>query len=105
MQLSPAVYSGLIKYHAAMTSHISLKAEVTEELSGNRLDQIAAKLFPEYSRARLQSWIREGTLLVNNKQLRPRDRLEPGDCLVVEARLEAAESWVCLLYTSDAADE
>jgi hypothetical protein len=43
----PAVCSGLIKYHAAMTSHISLKAEVTEELSGNRLDQIAAKLFPE----------------------------------------------------------
>ena len=86
--------SGLIKYHAAMTSHISLKAEVTEELSGNRLDQIAAKLFPEYSRARLQSWIREGALLVNSKQLRPRDRLEPGDCLIVEARLEPAESWI-----------
>ncbi len=77
-----------------MTSHISLKAEVTEELSGNRLDQIAAKLFPEYSRARLQSWIREGALLVNSKQLRPRDRLESGDRLVVEAQLEAAESWV-----------
>ena len=77
-----------------MTSHISLKAEVTEELSGKRLDQIAAKLFPEYSRTRLQSWIREGTLLVNSKQLRPRDRLDPGDCLVVEAQLEAAETWV-----------
>jgi len=77
-----------------MTSHISLRAEVTEELSGNRLDQIAAKLFPEYSRARLQSWIREGALLVNGKQHRPRDRLESGDCLVVDAQLEAAESWV-----------
>lgn len=77
-----------------MTNHISLKAEVSEELSGKRLDQIAAKLFPEYSRARLQSWIREGSLLVNSKQLRPRDRLEAGDCLVVEARLEAAEAWV-----------
>lgn len=77
-----------------MTSHISLKAEVTEELSGNRLDQIAAKLFPDYSRARLQSWIREGSLLVNDRQLRPRDRLEMGDSLVVEAELEAAEAWV-----------
>lgn len=77
-----------------MPSHISLKAEVTDELSGKRLDQIAAKLFPEYSRARLQSWIREGSLLVNNSQLRPRDRLESGDFLVVEADLESAEAWV-----------
>ncbi len=77
-----------------MPSHISLKAEVTEELSGNRLDQIAAKLFPEYSRARLQSWIREGSLLVNERQLRPRDRLESGDRLVVEAELESTETWV-----------
>ena len=77
-----------------MVSHISLKAEVTEGLSGNRLDQIAAKLFPEYSRARLQSWIREGALLVNGKQLRPRDKLEEGDCLIIEAELESAETWV-----------
>ncbi len=77
-----------------MSSQISLKAEVTAQLSGDRLDQIAAKLFPEYSRARLQRWIRDGALLVNNKQLRPRDRLETGDCLIVEALLESAESWV-----------
>ena len=84
----------VIKYHCAMPSQISLKAEVTEALSGSRLDQIAAKLFPEYSRARLQSWIREGSLLVNDRQLRPRDKLESGDCLVVEAQLESAETWV-----------
>lgn len=77
-----------------MASQISLQAEVTDELSGNRLDQIAAKLFPEYSRARLQSWIKEGALLVNDRQLRPRDRLETGDCLVVSAQLESTESWV-----------
>lgn len=77
-----------------MTKHISLKAEVSEQLSGNRLDQIAAKLFPEYSRSRLQSWIRDGALLVNNKQLRPRDRIETGDLLVVEAQLESTESWI-----------
>lgn len=77
-----------------MSSQISLKAEVTEQLSGNRLDQIAAKLFPEYSRSRLQNWIRDGSLLVNNKQLRPRDRLEAGDCLAVEALLESTETWL-----------
>ncbi|NQV69892.1 MAG: 23S rRNA pseudouridine(1911/1915/1917) synthase RluD [Pseudohongiella sp.] len=77
-----------------MSSHISLQAEVPEELSGNRLDQIAAKLFPEYSRGRLQSWIKEGALLVNSKQLRPRDRLQTGDSLLVEAELASIEYWV-----------
>lgn len=77
-----------------MSSHISLQAEVPEELTGNRLDQIAAKLFPEYSRARLQIWTREGALLVNGRQLRPRDRLLTGDSLVVEAELATTEEWV-----------
>jgi 23S rRNA pseudouridine1911/1915/1917 synthase len=77
-----------------MPNQISLKAEVTEQLSGHRLDKVAAKLFPEYSRTRLQSWIRDGALLVNDKQLRPRDRLETGDCLIVEAQLASTESWV-----------
>jgi 23S rRNA pseudouridine1911/1915/1917 synthase len=77
-----------------MLTHISLRAEVPEQLSGKRLDQIAAKLFPDYSRARLQSWIRDGNLLVNARQLRPRDRLQAGAMLVVEVELEAAASWI-----------
>ena len=60
-----------------------LSAEVSESLAGNRLDQIAAKLFPEYSRARLQSLIKEGKLLVNGKESRAKDRLILGDQIAV----------------------
>ena len=60
-----------------------LSAEVPESLAGNRLDQIAAKLFPEYSRARLQSLIKEGKLLVNGKESRAKDRLILGDQIAV----------------------
>jgi len=74
----------LFKYHAAMSTRISLKAEVPEHLSGNRLDQIAAQLFPDYSRARLQNWIKDGSLVVNTRQLRPRDRLQTGDTIEVD---------------------
>jgi len=77
----------------SMTREISLSAEVPEQLSGNRLDQIAARLFPDYSRSKLQSWIRDGALLVNDKQLRPKDRLQGGDILSVEAELVATETW------------
>ena len=85
---------GFIKYHGAMSTRISLKAEVPEHLSGNRLDQIAAQLFPDYSRARLQHWIKEGSLVVNTRQLRPRDRLQTGDTIEVDAELAATETWI-----------
>ncbi len=77
-----------------MTTHISLKAAVPEDLSGNRLDQIAAKLFPEYSRARLQGWIKDGSLLVNSRILRPKDKLAAGDFIEIEAAMVANETWL-----------
>jgi 23S rRNA pseudouridine1911/1915/1917 synthase len=76
-----------------MSNHISLRSEVTADLSGNRLDQIAAKLFPEYSRARLQIWIKEGSLRVNNGLMKPKDRVYSGDLLEIEAELAAEETW------------
>ena len=60
-----------------------LSAEVPESLAGNRLDQIAANLFPEYSRARLQSLIKEGKLRVNGKESRAKERLRLGDKIAV----------------------
>ena len=77
-----------------MSTRISLQAAVPVQLAGSRLDQIAAQLFPDYSRARLQAWIRDGALLVNGSQRRPRDKLQAGDSLEVEAELEASETWV-----------
>lgn len=76
-----------------MSTRISLKAEVPRDLSGNRLDQIAAKLFPDYSRARLQIWIKDGSLLVNAHQLRPRDLLRAGDSIEVNAELLSEGGW------------
>lgn len=76
-----------------MSTRISLKAEVPQHLSGSRLDQIAAKLFPDYSRSRLQSWIKAGSLLVNQAQKRTRDRLAAGDLLSIEAELASVKTW------------
>ncbi|MGQ0620002.1 MAG: 23S rRNA pseudouridine(1911/1915/1917) synthase RluD [Panacagrimonas sp.] len=40
-------------------------ALVPEALSGQRLDVVAAKLFPDFSRSRLKTWIESGRLLLN----------------------------------------
>ena len=77
-----------------MSTKISLQAQVPDLLSGQRLDQVAAGLFSEYSRGRLQIWIKEGNLLVNGKVLRSKDKIYAGDKLSLETELVADETWV-----------
>ncbi|MBM89524.1 MAG: 23S rRNA pseudouridine(1911/1915/1917) synthase RluD [Gammaproteobacteria bacterium] len=77
-----------------MSNYISLSAEVPQNLVGSRLDQAAAKLFPDYSRSRLQSWIKDGSLKVNSKSMRPRDTLQSGDLLKIEAVLMDSEQYL-----------
>jgi len=72
---------------------ISEEQRVADELSGKRLDQIAAQLFPQFSRSRLQSWIRSGELLVDGKVRKPKEKLLGGELLAVSAELEVEESW------------
>lgn len=72
---------------------IELSAQVPSELGGQRLDQIAAQLFADYSRSRLTSWIKEGKLTVDNKVLRPRDTVFSGALLVLSAEQEAQGDW------------
>jgi 23S rRNA pseudouridine1911/1915/1917 synthase len=74
-----------------MNEKIALSAVVPESLDGARFDQIAASLFSEYSRGRLQQWIKEGCLLVNNRQLRSKDKLTAGDELRLETELVVSD--------------
>ncbi|WP_312936069.1 23S rRNA pseudouridine(1911/1915/1917) synthase RluD [Pseudomonas sp.] len=76
-----------------MSEIIQLSAEVPSELGGQRLDQVAAHLFDEYSRSRLSSWIKDGRLTVDGAVLRPRDTVHGGSVLVLEAEHEAQGEW------------
>jgi len=76
-----------------MTDRIRGNAEVEAALDGERLDQAAAKLFSEYSRSRLQSWIKRGELLADGKACRPRDKVREGTLLTIDAVLEDEVSW------------
>ncbi|HCF0155530.1 23S rRNA pseudouridine(1911/1915/1917) synthase RluD [Pseudomonas aeruginosa] len=77
-----------------MPDMIQRAAEVPFELGGQRLDQIAAQLFPEHSRSRLAGWIKDGRLTVDGAVLRPRDIVHSGAQLVLEAEQEAQGEWL-----------
>jgi len=76
-----------------MTDRVELEAEVPAEMGGERLDQVAARLFPDYSRSRLQSWIKSGALTLDGQQCRPRDKVVQGGQLSIAAELEQEVGW------------
>lgn len=72
---------------------VTCTAVVGDDLEGARLDQAAARLFPEFSRARLQDWIRAGRLHLDGRPARQRDRVRSGSSLLLDAELEVEVSW------------
>jgi 23S rRNA pseudouridine1911/1915/1917 synthase len=48
---------------------------VSERFAGQRLDAALASMFPDYSRSRLQRWIRDGRILLDGEPAKPRTRL------------------------------
>ncbi|WP_151671619.1 23S rRNA pseudouridine(1911/1915/1917) synthase RluD [Nitrincola schmidtii] len=77
-----------------MSEQVDLQATVPAEMFGLRLDQAVSQLFPDYSRSRLQGWIKEGTLRVNGEAKRPRDKLNGGEEIVISAEIQAIERHV-----------
>ncbi|MEO1889730.1 MAG: 23S rRNA pseudouridine(1911/1915/1917) synthase RluD [Cycloclasticus sp.] len=56
---------------------------IPNEMAGLRLDQALAELCQEYSRSRLKSWVKSGDILIDNKTLRPRDKVHGGEMVVI----------------------
>jgi len=75
-----------------MNQAIHMQERTGEQHAGMRLDQAAAELFPDYSRARLQLWIRQGNLTVDGAAGRPAQRLAGGELLTLDATPEPAEA-------------
>ncbi|WP_339843383.1 23S rRNA pseudouridine(1911/1915/1917) synthase RluD [uncultured Halopseudomonas sp.] len=76
-----------------MSDRICMTALVAPESGGQRLDQVAAQLFPDFSRSRLQGWIKDGCLTVDGRSVRPRDTVYGGEKLVLDAEREVQGDW------------
>jgi 23S rRNA pseudouridine1911/1915/1917 synthase len=66
--------------------------DLPSSAAGLRLDQALAAALPQYSRARLQRWIRDGAVHANGRPVRARDRVRGGEQLVVNAQFAAEGS-------------
>ncbi|REG83001.1 23S rRNA pseudouridine(1911/1915/1917) synthase RluD [Marinomonas pollencensis] len=90
-----------------MAERIVKEAQVPFDLGGNRFDQVATELFSDYSRSRIKIWIKEGTLLVDGKITKPKEKLFGGELVTLNVVLEdqadheAQEMPLDIIYEDD----
>ncbi len=70
---------------AVIEEHVDLEAVVPPDMAGDRLDQVMARLFSDFSRSRITDWIKNGQATVDGRQCKPRERLTGGEILKLSA--------------------
>jgi len=63
---------------------------IPRELAGQRLDRVLAELFPEYSRTRLQQWLKAGHLHVDGMSPAPRTPVGGGEVVMLDPGIAQA---------------
>ncbi len=77
-----------------MSQQIQFKLEIGSEHAGQRLDRVLSELLPDYSRGRLQAWIKTGEILLNGRVCKPKDKVYGGEQIAMDATLEDCKSFV-----------
>ena len=65
-----------------------LTAKIPEEMAGMRLDQCLAEIFSDYSRSKIQLWIKAGRVTVNKELLKAKDKVDGGEQVELDAEAE-----------------
>lgn len=66
---------------------------IPDEWAGERVDQALVKLFPDYSRARLQTWLKESQITLNEQPKRAKDKVTGGERVRLQIALLSENDW------------
>ncbi len=71
------------------------RVEIPMEQAGERLDVVLSALFPDYSRSRLQRWIKDGAVQVGDRVvIKQRERVVGGEQITLQMVMEAEGEWL-----------
>ncbi|WP_227514264.1 RluA family pseudouridine synthase [Psychrobacter urativorans] len=72
----------------ALPDVIDMTHTVVDNESGLRIDKVASLVFTDFSRAQLQGWIADGSLLCNGSAQKSKYRVKPADVLHLSTTLQ-----------------
>lgn len=90
-----------------MRERIEHTAIIPLSLAGQRMDRALAVVFPQYSRSRLQAWLKAGGISVDGTVPRPKDPVAGGERVCLSVTLEAEGSVepepiaLCIVYEDE----
>lgn len=75
-------------YTSTVTGYMPQESKITlivpREQAGNRLDKVLAKLFPEYSRSRLQDWLKQGHIRMDGAPCQAKQKVQGDELLQID---------------------
>ncbi len=69
---------------------IQQQFQIDKLQSGARLDQALQKLLPDYSRSKIQQWIQQGFVCLNQQNCKPKQKVYPGDLIDLDVPQQPA---------------
>ncbi|MDK1682795.1 23S rRNA pseudouridine(1911/1915/1917) synthase RluD [Acinetobacter terrestris] len=69
-------------------TRLSLQFQLDESYLGQRIDQVAALVWNDFSREKLKQWLKDGHLLVNGNTVKPKYKCEGDELLTLNVELE-----------------
>ncbi len=76
------------------TQSVEIRHLFDEKVYGHRLDFALAQEFPEYSRSRIQDWIKNGYVTVNDKQITStKHKMEGFEEVEINAEIKVEGNW------------
>ncbi|THB74849.1 MAG: 23S rRNA pseudouridine(1911/1915/1917) synthase RluD [Gammaproteobacteria bacterium] len=71
-----------------MTDRQVLEGTVPLDMGGERIDHVVVEMFPDFSRSRLQQWIKSGELLVDGNQVKQKFKVIGDEKITIDAAIE-----------------
>lgn len=66
-----------------MIEHLKKQITIPREYHSQRVDSVLAQLLPEYSRSQISNWIKTGSVTLNQKPCKPKDKTMDGDLIQI----------------------
>ncbi len=70
-------------------TRLTLQVQLDERYLGQRIDQVAALVWNDFSREKLKQWLKDGHLLVDGQVVKPKYKCEGTEVLSLDVELEA----------------
>ncbi len=67
---------------------------IPDRLIGQRIDSALAVMLPDYSRSKITTWIKSGSVFINDKTFKPKEKVLGGEIVKLKINQEKTNDWV-----------